>query len=308
MALTLKQIEAFQAVMVAGTVTRAATRLGVSQPAISRMIADLEGRVGFALFARTARQLVPTIRARTLQAEVERAFLGLKHIEVIAEALREHGEGQLRLAVVPSLVPIISSRLIAPFTKLYPTASLSIEVVATLNALDWLTIRHCDIGITFEVMSGRGFEIRRIGQTEAACVLPAGHALARRAEPVRSSDLAGETFISYMTDSGFRGDLDRALAQAGISFDRRFEVRTTAAACELVAALGAVTVVPTPGPQLAADRRLVMLPFVPRLTSDVILVQAAGLARAPLAKAFVDFAIGQGIDFQADLRPREDQR
>ncbi len=308
MALTLKQIEAFQAVMATGSVTRAAAHLGVSQPAISRMIADLEGSIGFALFARTSRQLVPTIRARTLQVEVERAFLGLKHLEVIADALREHGEGQLRLAVVPSLVPIISSRLLAPFAKLYPTASLSIEVVATLNALDWLTIRQCDIGITFEIMSGRGFDIRRIGQTEAACVLPAGHALARRGEPVRPKDLAGETFISYMTDSGFRGDLDRALAQAGVAFDRRFDVRTTAAACELVAALGAVTVVPTPGPQLAADRRLAMLPFVPRLSSDVILVQSVGLARAPLAKAFVDFAVGQDIDFLSDLHPLEDQR
>lgn len=302
MPLTFKQIEAFRAVMTTGTVTRAAAQLGVSQPAISRMIGDLEKAVGFALFVRASRLLVPTIRARTLHAEVERAFLGLQHLEMTAGDLRARGEGQLRLAVVPSLVPVVSTQLIAPFTKLYPSASLSLEVVATLNALDWLTIRQCDIGLTFEAMSGPGFDFRRIGETRAACVLPANHALVRRGKPVRAQDLAGETFISYMADSAFRADLDSAFSQAKVTFDRRFDVRTTAAACELVAALGAVTVIPAPGPQLAADGRLATLAFLPSLVNDVILVQAGGVVPTPLARAFADFAVGQTTDFMAGLR------
>lgn len=301
LAISQKQIEAFHGVITTGTVTRAAQKLGVSQPAVSRMIADLESAVGFPLFVRSSRQLVPTMRARTLHAQVERSLLGLLHIEATARALREQGEGQLRLGIVPSLVPVISRDLIAPFMRLHPMASISIEVVSTLNALDWLSFRQTDIGITFEAMSGSGLETRTIGRTEAACVVPAGHPLTRLGRPVEPRDLSGESFISYMLDSGFRTEIDRMLTTAHVKLERRIEARTTAAACELVVALGAVTLVPAPGPQLTADSRLAMLPFRPSLTSEVVLVVPAGLARSPLAKAFLDFASHQSIDFLTGL-------
>lgn len=301
MAITLKQIEAFHWVIVRGSVTRAAERLGVSQPAISRMLADLEAHVGFPLFVRSSRHLLPTVRARTLHAQVERSFLGLQHIEATASALRHNGEGQLRLGVVPSLLPIISRDLIAPFARLHPLASISVEVVATLNTLDWQSFRQTDIGITFEAMSRSGLETRSIGQTEAVCVVVAGHPLTRLGRPVAPRDLSGETFVSYMPDSGFRAEIDRVLAAAPLALDKRIEVRTTAAACELVAALGAVTIVPSPSPQLAADKRLVILPFHPRLSNDVVLVESAGLARTPLANDFLDFAFSKPIDFLSGL-------
>lgn len=309
MAITLKQIEAFHSVIITGTVTRAADKLGVSQPAISRLIADLEGHVGFPLFVRSSRQVVPTVRARTLHAQVERSFLGLQHIEATANALRQNGEGQLRLGVVPSLLPIISRDLIAPFVRLHPLASISIEVVATLNTLDWLSFRQTDIGITFEAMSRAGLETRSIGRTEAACVVQAEHPLTKLGRAIEPRDLSGETFVSYMPDSGFRAEIDRVLATAQVRLDSRIEVRTTAAACELVAALGAITLVPSPSPQLAADNRIVMLPFRPILISDVVLVASTGFARSPLAKAFFEFAADRSINFLSGLpghnrRPR----
>jgi DNA-binding transcriptional LysR family regulator len=303
MSITLKQLEAYHAVMSQGSVTRASQQLGVSQPAISRIIADFEESAGFPLFRRASRNLVPTARGRALHAEVARVYLGLGHIENSMQILRDRGEGQLRLGVVPSLLSHVSHHLVAPFMRMHPQASISVEVVATLNALDWASFRQTDLGITFEAISGSGIETSVIGQTEAACVVPNGHRLAAAGKTVHARDLTGEIFVSYMPDSGFRNEIDRVFSLEGIQRDLRFEARTTAAACELVTTLGGVTIVPSPGPQLAADARLAILPFRPRLVSDVVLVQPTGVVPSPLAKDFVAHAVEQSIDFLADFRP-----
>lgn len=302
MPITLKQLEAFHVVMESGSVTRASQKLGVSQPAISRMLSDFETSAGFALFTRASRALVPTVRGRALHAEVERAYRGLGHIEASLQILREGGEGQLRLGVVPSLLPHVSLNLVAPFARLHPHSAISVEVVATLNALDWGSFRQTDLGITFEAMTGPGIETSVIGQTEAACIVARHHRLARRAQPVEAADLAGETFISYMPDSGFRKEIDRLFAVQGITRSLRFEARTTAAVCELAAATGGVTIVPSPGAQLAADDRLAILRFRPSLVSDVVLIRPVDVVASPLAKSFAAFAKGQRIDFLADFR------
>lgn len=300
MAMTFKQLEAFHAVIAAGSVTRAAETLRVSQPAISRMLADLEASAGFPLFVRSARQLNPTERARALHAEVERSLVGLGQIESVARALRERGEGRLRLAVIPSLLSAVAERMLAPFAAAHPQVSTSLEVASTLDALDWLSARQAELGVTFEPMSQPGVEVDVIGATEAACVTPAGHPLALRGGPVGPADLAGWPFISYRQDSVFRADVDRLFDAVAAPRDLRFEARTTAAVCELVAALGGVAVIPCPGPAIAADARLALLPFRPRLSSQVLLVRGPGLISPP-ARAFIDFIRARPLDFVGPL-------
>ncbi|MCU0883651.1 MAG: LysR substrate-binding domain-containing protein [Beijerinckiaceae bacterium] len=296
MAMTFKQLEAFHAVIATGSVTRAAAMLRVSQPAISRMLADLEASAGFPLFVRTARQLNPTERARALHAEVERSLVGLAQIEAVAKALRERGEGQLRLAVIPSLLSAVTTQMLAPFAVAHPSVSVSIEVAATLDALDWLGARQSDLGITYEPMRQPGIEARSIGTTEAACVVPRDHPLAGRVGPVGPADLGGWPFMSYRLDSSFRASVDRLFDEAAIRRDLRFEARTTAAVCELVAATGGVAIIPCPGPALVADMRLVLLPFRPQLSSEVLLIRASGPISPP-ARAFIDFIGSHRLDF-----------
>jgi DNA-binding transcriptional LysR family regulator len=286
MALTLRQVEAFHAVMSAGGVTRAADLLGVSQPAISRMIAEFEAAVGFPLFLRASRTLVPTPRARALHAEVERSFLGLGHIAAIAAGLRERGEGQLRLVVVPSLLPMACEGPVAEFARRFPAAGVSIEVAAALNAIDWAAARHADLGITTEDIVNPSVIAEPIGRIEAVCVMPAAHRLAAIRRPIRPRDLADALFVSFRPDSAFRAEIDRVFDAAAVARDLRIEARTTAAVCELVAALGGVAVVPVGGPHLAADTRLAVRPFAPRLISPVALIRPTGAPLSPLASEF----------------------
>ena len=101
--LNLRQLEAFRATMHAGTVVAAAGLLNVTQPAVSRLIAELEMRIGFALFERRGRRLVPTAEAQQLYREIERLHLGVERIAQVATDIRMQRAGALRLAVLPAL-------------------------------------------------------------------------------------------------------------------------------------------------------------------------------------------------------------
>ena len=91
MGLTLRQIDAFRAVMLTGTATEAAQVLGISQPAISRLVSDLEQEIGFKLFDRVGRRVVPTAEAQILIEEVKRALTGLDQIRETASEIGRFG-------------------------------------------------------------------------------------------------------------------------------------------------------------------------------------------------------------------------
>src|ERR687889_772283 len=86
-ALSLRQIEVFRAIMLAGSVSGAGRMLHVSQPAISRMLALTEDRLGFRLFERQRTRLFPTDEARRLFSEVEGLYRGIERVNDLARNL-----------------------------------------------------------------------------------------------------------------------------------------------------------------------------------------------------------------------------
>src|SRR5690606_22703221 len=86
--ITLRHLEAFRAVILCKTVTSAAEMLHVSQPVVTRLVADLEDRIGFALFDRQRGRLIPTSEAHALYGEVHRSLIGVDRILHIADEIR----------------------------------------------------------------------------------------------------------------------------------------------------------------------------------------------------------------------------
>lgn len=80
----IRQLEAFRATMLAGTISGAAVLLGVSQPAVSRLIARLEKELKLTLFDRTKGRLGPTVEAQILYDQIERTFVSVEKIRAVA--------------------------------------------------------------------------------------------------------------------------------------------------------------------------------------------------------------------------------
>src|SRR3984957_2975916 len=118
-----RQVEAFRAMMLTGSVTEAAKLMAVTQPAVSRLLRDFQALLKMELFERRGTGLVPTAAATALYTEVERSFVGLERIAAAAEEIRGRRTGTLRIAALPAL-PALSNgylpRLAGHFLKQRP--------------------------------------------------------------------------------------------------------------------------------------------------------------------------------------------
>jgi len=233
MKITFRQIDAFRTVVSTGTVTESAQMLGISQPAVSRLISELESQVGFKLFTRSGRNLKPTLEARLLVEEVRRALSGLERIKEAARAIQQFKHAQLRLITTPAFATVLAPQLIRAFAERRPEVMISLEIQSSDDTIEWMVSQNHDFGIAPPTGKNPVIMSLPLVKTEAVCILPPKHRLAGK-QRVTPEDLAGESFISYLSDSTFRFEIDEIFRKANVERRLQYEARTTDAICRLV--------------------------------------------------------------------------
>ncbi len=282
---TLRQIEAFRAIMVTGSVTQAANMLFVSQPAVSRILADLEQHIGFKLFTRANRQLFPTNEGHAFFDEVERAFIGLEQLDSTAVSIRNCQQGRLRLITIPSLTSTLMAGLIAKFSDAYPNIAISLEVQASQRVFDWVVSQQCDVGLSTQPVDNPALSTRSVACGNAVCILPRHHPLADQ-HSIDVNDLHGEKFISFKSDSVARHAIDRAFSEAGCQREMHIEARTTDAVCGMVAAGLGIAVIGPVFDHGQIHHKLVVKPFQPSIPSDLVLLYPANKPMSRISLLF----------------------
>ncbi|CAH0139012.1 LysR substrate-binding domain-containing protein [Pseudomonas brassicacearum] len=232
--MNFKQVEAFRAVMLSGSMTAAAESLHTSQPNISRLIAQLERNAGFKLFERVAGRLLPTDEGAALFADVERAFIGLHSLEKSAQNIRRAGTGRLRIAAVPSLSLTVLPRVIQRFRQENPDVAISLHTNDSPMVAHWTASQFCDLGLASYVGEDMpGVTTKVICDVPGVCVFPKGHRLSALA-CIGPEDLKGEEFISLSQNDGSRARVDRAFPEDRGHRKLSLETPYAATACSLV--------------------------------------------------------------------------
>lgn len=288
MKITFRQVDAFRTVVSTGSVTEAAAQLGVSQPAVSRLIADLEAEVGFALFHREGRVLVPTEEGRLLVQEIRQAVAGMEHVKDAAATIASFGHAALRIVTTPSFATGIAPDLVAGFAELHPRVMVRMEIEANDDTVEWMVSQSHDFGLSTSVPNNPALDYLALQQGEVFCVLPKAHALAGRSR-ISPKDLAGESFVSYIAGSRFRHAIDQVFEQAGVQREMRFETRTTDAVCQMVARGLGVSVVAATDAGLAGPDCAVV-PFKAPLDFQAILIWPRNRKLSAAAGEFLEMA------------------
>ena len=143
--LRLRDLHAFSTVVRLGSMGKAALELGVSQPAISEVIADLEYVVGARLFDRTPQGVEVTVEGASLQRHVLAAFdelkQGIKDIEFLADPT----VGEVRIGCPESISAAVLQPICEAFTQRYPRVVLDVDTVNTLSFAQKLRDRNLDV-------------------------------------------------------------------------------------------------------------------------------------------------------------------
>ncbi|MGB3277903.1 MAG: LysR substrate-binding domain-containing protein [Pseudorhodobacter sp.] len=269
--LQLRQLEALNTVAEHGSMTRAASELGISQPAVSRLISDLSVEMGFQLFDRREGRLVPTQEARFLLPDIRRMLEMMSQLRDVSRNITTRKAGHLRVACLPGFATSHLPDIIAKFLAERPGVTVTIEPDRPERILEWIIGEQYDCGIT------DGFEGHPAVESEtvlirSVCVFPNDHPLATL-KTISPADLADERLIHTRRDSAFFRDLNESFLAAGVEIKPVVEARQFTAACELVARRVGVSIISELDAAGYATRGLSYRPFAPAIPHKLSLVR-----------------------------------
>lgn len=260
----------------------------LSQPAVSKLIADLEHAIGFQLFVRSkGKLLVATPEAEFFRHEVERSFIGLDALKRTASDIRNLSAGNLHIASLPALAYSFLPKVIRAFRQTFPSVSIRLYIHGSSTVRRWVANQQFDIGLATRAHEMPGVTSRSFLHSAGACVLPPGHRLVEK-ELIEPADLAGEPFISLMMGDQTRMRIDRIFEGAGVERDLAIETQYAMAVCSLVVqGLGCSIVNPATATDFVAQG-LVVRPFRPRIDFEYVLYTPSFRPLSQTALRFVD--------------------
>lgn len=230
---TPRMMEAFHAVMEAGSVSAAARYLGISQPAVSRLLKQFEEELGFSLFHRAKGKLSPTPEAHRLSVDVGHALDGIDRVRRSAEDVRRHGVGRLRIGVTPMLYEAVLHRLLKGFLHEHPQLILTMETGLTDMMIDWLLRDQVELAFASLLESHPGVEAIPLIETHSVVLMPPGHPLeAKRAIGVE--DLAEVPLVTMTRRYSSRHRIEQMFRRAGVPMRLRAETNLSGTICDLV--------------------------------------------------------------------------
>lgn len=135
---------------------KAAELARISQPALSAQIAEMEQRLGTALFERTRRTVVLTDMGKRLLPRVRGILNGIRSLEELASQRRGILQGRLRLGIIPTIAPYLLPILIPELREAYPELTIELREAVTSKLVEDLRLGDLDALIAALPIDGDG--------------------------------------------------------------------------------------------------------------------------------------------------------
>jgi DNA-binding transcriptional LysR family regulator len=199
-----------------GSLSKAADRLHIAQPALSRQIRLLEEELGVRLFDRHGRGMVMTAQGQDVLRHAMRVMAELEEIRATVADGDAPLRGHVSIGMPPTAADILSEPLVAAFRETHPEATLRIVSAYSGYLLDWMHRGEIDAAILYDPKSARTLRVQPLLEEALFLIGPAGAGLSPET-PVDFADLEGVRLLLPSAGHGLRAILDRCAAERGFA-------------------------------------------------------------------------------------------
>jgi LysR family transcriptional regulator for metE and metH len=212
--ISIRQLRALAALAASGSITAAAGKLHLTQPAVTLQLRNLQALAGLPLIQRSSDGMLLTDAGREVLALAERIEAAMAACATSLEMMAGVTAGRISIGAV-STAKYFVPFAISGFQKLHPDIEIALtignrqEIGAALRGYD------LDIAIMGRPPVDIEMDVHLIGDHPHVIIAPTKHRLARKTQ-LAPSDLAGETFLTREPGSGTRGLMEQLFESAGI--------------------------------------------------------------------------------------------
>jgi DNA-binding transcriptional LysR family regulator len=281
----LRALQGFAEIMRSGSGTAAGRVLGLSQPAISRMVVQLEQDIGFELFYRDKGRLVPTKEGLMLAQEVDLALAGVARVHALIDDIANNATGELRIIAPPSFAEGIMPGIISTFAQAFPGVRIAVDSRSIATTKTMLITRVADCAFMRMPINHEDLDAQVMVSSDSVCVMAIDHPLAVH-EVITPHLLKNVPMIALGAGNTYGRQVDEVFRASGVQQRIAVECHTTSAACALAARGMGVTIVNELLANAYAGPHLVVRRFAPGLRHDYALVTSAKTRPSRLLEEF----------------------
>jgi DNA-binding transcriptional LysR family regulator len=212
--LTIRQLRALAVLQSAGSVTAAANRLNLTQPAVTLQLRNLQTLAGLPLIQRTGDGMVLTDAGLNVLALAERVEAALLDCERSLDMIAGRSGGRVSIAAVSTakyFVPFV----IAAFSRRFPKVDVTLRIGNREDIREALRGYDLDIAIMGRPPVDVQVEIRPLGKHPHVIIAAADHMLSNK-KRIAVADLASESFITREIGSGTRMLMEQFFQKSGL--------------------------------------------------------------------------------------------
>lgn len=199
--------------------TKVASVLFTSQPAISRQIRELEEELGVEIFTRAGKRLTGlTTPGKTLLPIIDKLLLEADNLKNAGKDFKEKDTGVFYVAATHSQARYALPAVVRDFRQIYPGVTLHLRQGSPQQIADMLLTGEADIGVATEALADYEQLVTLPGyRWSHSVIVPPEHPLLRQSTPISLEDLANYPIITYEHGFTGRAHIDEAFAREGLT-------------------------------------------------------------------------------------------
>lgn len=274
MSLKIRHLEVFNALIDAGSVSRAAERLNLTQPAVSIALNNLEASLGFRLFHRKRGFFAPTGEAMQLHNEVARGLLAVSRIEQRADEIRTGATGAVSIATNGALAVNFLPKIIVRYQDANPGINVELRVHSSRQIASWTSGRQIDIGLIDTPVPVAGLQAE-LFHLECVCIMHESDPLTDQAI-VQPEHLAGRSIVTITGDHLVDRQLEKLLSETNTGVERNVSSYFFAIARNIVASGKNISIIDPINGTVDLSDGVIWRPFSPAIRHELAMITSKG--------------------------------